>query len=58
VPETSSNLGLIETKKDVIWSLYMTRSSFDLAQKRIANRIMQLFKGVGGNAKEVAFVSG
>jgi hypothetical protein len=36
----------------------MVRSSYDLAQRRIANRITQLFKGVGGNAQEIAFVAG
>jgi hypothetical protein len=36
----------------------MVRSSYDLAQHRIANRIMQLFKGVGGDAQQIAFVAG
>ncbi|MDR2369310.1 MAG: beta-Ala-His dipeptidase [Mycoplasmataceae bacterium] len=58
VPETSSNLGLMETRKNSVWAKFMVRSSYDQAQMRYANRIKFLFNSVGGKATQTAFVSG
>lgn len=58
VTETSSNLGMIETKKNEIIANFMARSPYDQALKRFINRIIVLFKMFGGTSQINGFTSG
>jgi dipeptidase D len=58
VAETSSNLGVIETKDNEIIANFMARSPYDQALKRFVNRIVLLFKTLGGSTKINGFTSG
>lgn len=58
VAETSSNLGFMETKGNEIWANFMARSPYDQALKRFVNRIVLLFKTLGGTTQINGFTSG
>jgi dipeptidase D len=58
VPETSSSLGLIETTGNTVKSVFMVRSPYDNAQRKLANRIVQTFLIAGAKAQADNFTPG